>query len=199
MKDEDPGFGTPAGERGALPSDAELLACLPERKQTPKEHQQVKDIVNGSRLQAYKGHGRRYLVAGAGRTSDAWEQRVLVYKRLDCRSDADALKLEELGLRKDEIHLWAHVFDILCGISTQIVAVIEDFDGGYTWELGLMFAGENRDKTWILKRKYEDEDTERERYDNSMAASHIQLLLTGDRVHEWHDTEDLRQLVPKIP
>lgn len=51
-----------------------------------------------------------------------------------------ATTLEDYGLTPDEIRLWARAFDILCGRATHIVAVIEDFDGGYVWEMGLLFA-----------------------------------------------------------
>jgi hypothetical protein len=91
------------------------------------------------------------------------------------------------------------VFDILCGRATHIVGVIEDFDGGYVWELGLLFAPAYREKTWILKRRYTDEDLERTRFDNGMAASHVKLLLTGDRCCEWENEAELRECAGEIP
>jgi hypothetical protein len=84
-------------------------------------------------------------------------------------------------------------------MCTQIAAVIEDFDGGYVWELGLIFAPSYREKAWILKRRYQDEKTEREQYANGMAISHVELLLTGERAREWTDTAELREAVSKIP
>jgi hypothetical protein len=91
------------------------------------------------------------------------------------------------------------VFDILCGRATHIIGVIEDFDGGYVWELGLLFAPSYRENVWVLKRRYPDEETEREQYDNEMAVSHVRLLLTGERCHEWVDTDELRNAVGEIP
>jgi hypothetical protein len=91
------------------------------------------------------------------------------------------------------------VFDILCGMATHIVAVIEDFDGGYVWELGLLFAPSYREKAWVLKRRYPDDDTERDKYDNGMSASHVTLLLTGSQAFEWTDTDELRGAVENIP
>jgi len=90
------------------------------------------------------------------------------------------------------------VFDILCGRATHIIGVIEDFDGGYVWELGLLFAPSYRENVWVLKRRYPDEETEREQYDNEMAVSHVRLLLTGERCHEWVDTDELRNAVGEI-
>ena len=84
-------------------------------------------------------------------------------------------------------------------MATHIVAVIEDFKGGYVWELGLLFAPSYREKAWVLKRRYSDEDTEHEKYDNGMSASHVKLLLTGSRAYEWTDTDDLRDTVAEIP
>jgi hypothetical protein len=77
--------------------------------------------------------------------------------------------------------------------------VVEDFDGGYVWELGLVFAPSSREKPWILKRKYDDPATERNRYENGMAVSHVKLLLTGSRCFEWQDVDKLREKVSEIP
>jgi hypothetical protein len=52
---------------------------------------------------------------------------------------------------------------------------------------------------WELKWRYPDEETEREQYNNGMAVSHVGLLLTGDRCHEWVDVDELRDTVDKIP
>ncbi|MFP8953972.1 hypothetical protein ACLI4Z_13545 [Natrialbaceae archaeon A-arb3/5] len=196
------GGGTDS-ERAAneVPSEDELLAEISDISLTPSEHQRVKDLVNGDHLSRIKTHDRRYLVVGAGGDDGAAQRRKLVYDRLDERTapPATALQLEEFGLTTDEIRLWTRVFDILCGMATHIVAVIEDFDGGYVWELGLLFAPSYREKAWVLKRRYPDEETERERYDNGMGASHVELLLTGDRSVEWTDVTELRAAVDEIP
>lgn len=199
MSDGDTPFEREAVDE--IPDEDAILAGLTDVQLTPSEHQRVKDLVNGDRLDSIKGHERRYLVAGAGGDSDAASRRQLVYDRLDSRRDpaAVAMQLEEFGLTPEEIRLWTRVFDILCGMATHIVAVIEDFDGGYIWELGLLFAPSYRENTWVLKRRYPDDETEREKYDNGMSASHVKLLLTGPRAHEWVDVDDLRDAVDHVP
>lgn len=183
-----------------IPDEAEILGGLTEIQVTPSEHQRVKDLVNGDLIDDIKGHERRYLVAGAGGDSGAASRRQLVYDRLDSRTNppAVATQLEDFGLTPEEIRLWTRVFDILCGMATHIVAVIEDFDGGYVWELGLLFAPSYREKAWVLKRRYPDDETERTKYDNGMSASHVKLLLTGARAYEWTDTGELNAVVDKI-
>ena len=138
---------------------------------------------------------------GAGGDADAAQRRELVYELLDGRTTppATAFTLEDFGFTTDERRLWCRAFDILCGRATHIIAVIEDFDGGYVWELGLLFAPSYREKAWILKRQYEDGETERDRYENGMAISHVELLLTGPRCHEWTDSRELRAAVQEIP
>lgn len=184
-----------------IPGADEILAGLTEIQLTPTEHQRIKDLVNGDQLDRLKGHERRYLVAGAGGDTGAASRRQLVYDRLDSRTNppAVATQLEEFGLTPDETRLWTRVFDILCGMATHIVAVIEDFDGGYVWELGLLFAPSYREKAWVLKRRYPDDDTERNKYDNGMSASHVTLLLTGSHAVEWTDTDELRAAVDELP
>lgn len=187
-------------DEDAFPDTDDILGGLEEITLTPAEHQQLKNMVNED-LRELKGYERRYLNVGAGGDSDAAERRELVYDLLDARTNppATAFKLEEYGFSTDEIRLWCRAFDILCGRASHIVAVIEDFDGGYVWELGLLFAPSYREKAWVLKRRYEDGETERDRYENGMAVSHVKLLLTGPRCHEWTSTQELRDAVDNIP
>lgn len=182
---------------GEIASPDEIMEGVEGIELSPSEHQRIKDLVNGRELKCIKGHERRYLVAGAGGETGAATRREIVYDLLDNRDDppAVATQLEDFGLSPEEIRLWVRVFDILCGMATHIVAVIEDFEGGYVWELGLLFADEYRQKTWVLKRQYTDADVEREKYDNGMGASHVKLLLTGSQAFEWTDVEELKELV----
>ncbi|WP_262178320.1 hypothetical protein [Haloarcula laminariae] len=193
----DPEVGDDVG--ADIPSEEEILDGIEGIQLSPAEHQRIKDVVNGEELRRVKGHDRRYLIAGAGGQTGAATRRELVYELLDARPDAVSMQLEEFGLTPEEIELWIRVFDILCGRATHIVGVIEDFDGGYVWELGLLFAPSYREKTWILKRRYTDDEIERDRFDNGMAASHVKLLLTGDRCCEWIDKDALKDCVTGIP
>lgn len=195
--DTDPEVGEDVGDD--IPDEEAILTGIEGIQLTPAEHQRVKDIVNGEEMQRIKGHDRRYLIAGAGGQTDTATRRKLVYEMLADRPDAVSMQLEDFGLTPEEIELWIRVFDILCGRATHIVGVIEDFDGGYVWELGLLFAPAYREKTWILKRRYTDEDLERTRFDNGMAASHVKLLLTGDRCCEWENEAELRECAGEIP
>lgn len=202
MSDEERRPAFTQGSDGELPSEQDLLDGLfDDISLTPEENERIKDLVHGEEFQRIKGFERRYLVVGAGDDSDAAQRRQLVYDSLDDRTDppATATQLEDFGLAPDEIRLWVRVFDILCGLCTHIPAVVEDFNGGYVWELGLLFAPDYREKVWVLKRRYEDEQTERERYENGMAASYVKLLLTGDRAQEWSDIEELTDAVSTIP
>ncbi|PSP38821.1 hypothetical protein BRC71_04955 [Halobacteriales archaeon QH_7_65_31] len=187
---------SPSGE---IPSEEEILTGIEDIRLTPSEHQRIKDLVTGREMQRIKQHDRRYLIAGAGGETGAATRRELVYEELADRDDAVSMQLEEFGLTPEAIELWIRVFDILCGRATHIVGVIEDFDGGYVWELGLLFAPSYRRKTWILKRAYTDEATERARFDNGMAASHVELLLTGNRCCEWTSELELRDCIGTIP
>lgn len=197
--DSDPGLGED-GEASPPDSD-EVMAEIEAIRLTPSEHQRVKDLVNGEQLSRITGFDRRYLVVGAGGATGAATRREIVYDLLDARTDppAVAMRLEDFGLTPEEIRLWSRVFDILCGRATHIVGVIEDFEGGYVWELGLMFAPSYRETVWVLKRRYPDADVEREQFDNGMAISHVKLLLTGERCLEWVDVTELREVVSEVP
>jgi hypothetical protein len=168
---------------------------------SPAEHERVKNVVHGGEYERIKRFDRRYLVVGTGEDGEAGDRRQLVYNELGSRTNPSAIatQLEDYDLTKDEMRLWVRVFDVLCGMCTQIAVVVENFDGGYVWELGLVFAPSYREKAWVLKRRYRDEKTERARYANGMAISHVELLLTGERGQEWTDTAELREAVSTIP
>ena len=188
-------------EDAEMPGEEEVIAEIEAISLTPSEHQRIKDLVNDKQMDRIKGYDRRYLIVGAGGETRAATRRKLVYDLFNARTDppAVAMRLEDFGLTPEEIRLWTRVFDILCGRATHIVGVIEDFDGGYVWELGLLFAPSYREIVWVLKRRYPDDKIECERYDNGMAASHVKLLLTGRRCYEWVDTDELREVVDEVP
>ena len=197
MEDSEDGF-----DDASIPDEDSVISEIAEGVSlSPAEHERVKDLVHGPQFQRHKGFDRRYLVVGTGESGAASQRRQLVYDQLDARTDppAVATQLEDYDLTNDEIRLWVRVFDLLCGMCTHITAVIEDFDGGYVWELGLIFAPSYREKTWVLKRRYRDEQREREQFANGMAISHVKLLLTGERAQEWTNETELREAVRAIP
>ena len=198
MDDRD---SVPFGQNEGIPSEDELVKGVESLTLSPEEHQRIKDLAHGDEFQRLRQYERIYLVCGAGGDSGAADRRQDVYELLDGRTNPSAVatRLEDFGLTKDEMRLWVHLFDKLCAFATHITAVIEDFDGGYVWELGLLFAPSYREKVWVLKRRYENGREERAHYDNGMGASHVRLLLTGERAYEWTDTDDLREAVSKIP
>ncbi|RYJ08278.1 hypothetical protein ELS19_17125 [Halogeometricum borinquense] len=186
-------------DRADIPTEAEIMSGIADVRLSPSDHQRIKDLVNGEEMQHIKNYDRRYLIVGAGGKTGAATRRMDVYDLLNDRDGAISTRLEDFGLTPDEIELWIRVFDILCGRATHIVGVFEDFDGGYVWELGLLFAPSYRKKVWVLKQRYPDEQTERDKFDNGMAASHVEVLLTGDRCLEWCDEDELYDAVSQLP
>ena len=184
-----------------IPDGETALGTVEGLSLSPNEHQRIKEIVFGPAFRELDEFDRIYLVCGAGGTTGAATRRRTVYQLLDARDDppAVATQLEDFGLTRDEIELWVHLFDHLCAFCTHVVAVIEDFSGGYVWELGLLFAPSYREKVWVLKRRYPDEEIERERYANGMGASHVRVLLSGERAFEWIDATELRTVLERIP
>lgn len=158
---------------------------------TLEEHERLKTLLHSKRFQSLAFSDRQYLVLGAGGDGEIAERRLAVYDQLDQRSGATAFRLEDFGLTPDEIALWAAAYEILCEWATHIVAVIEEYDGGYVWELGYLFHDEIREKVWILKREYGSTDANRSHYNNGMAASHLQLLENANRTVLWEDGAEL--------
>lgn len=197
MDEYDDGRHSGAAESGE--KNGVLDVEIDEISLTPKEHEKVKNLVNGEEMRRIQRHTRRYLIVGEGGETEAANRRMIVYHLLDERDDAISTRLEDFDLTSDEIRLWTRIFDILCGRATHVVGVLEDYKGGYVWELGLSYSTSYRDKLWVLKRRYENEKTEREHFDNGMAASHIGTLMTSKRGLEWTNEDELRDRVSKIP
>ena len=169
---------------------------------TPEQHERLKQGLHGELFADLRRAERRYLVIGSG-AGEAGRRRRAVCDRLDQRRDAVAYRLEDFGFTGEELDLWAPAFEILAEMSSHVVGVLEDYDGGHVWELGYLYRYQTsvRDVLWFLKRTYEDEAATRERYDNGMAASHLSSLETavGDRVLTWRDEDELQEAVEKIP
>ncbi|ELZ45489.1 hypothetical protein C465_13815 [Halorubrum distributum JCM 9100] len=169
---------------------------------TPEQHQRLKDGLHGARFNDIRRAGRRYLVVGSG-SGESGERRRRVCSRLDDRRDAVAFRLEEFGFDADDLDLWAPAFEVLSAQATWVVGVIEDFDGGHVWELGYLYRQQTsvRDVLWLLKRVYDDPDTQRAKYENGMAASHLAALeaAVDDRVVEWSTLDELDSAIEQIP
>jgi len=173
--------------------DAEGLALDYE------DHERLKSLLHGEQFRTLAYADRRYLVLGEGDDPGASARRMTVYSRLDDRPDATAFRLEDFELGPDELALWASLYEQLCDRATHIVLVIEDYEGGYVWELGYLFHREIRETVRVLKRDYGDPEANRERFDNGMAASHVQLLENADRTFRWGDEDELETAVGEIP
>ena len=166
---------------------------------TFEEHERLKTLLHGDRFRDLAYSERRYLVLGAGGETDSADRRMMVYDRLGTRSDATAFRLEDFGPTPTELALWAAAYENLCAKATHIVAVIEDYEGGYVWELGYLFHEDVREKVWILKRDYGNEETNRAHYSNGMAASHLRLLENAERTIRWTDRDDLEAKLDSVP
>ncbi|MFP8888843.1 hypothetical protein ACLI4U_03625 [Natrialbaceae archaeon A-CW2] len=164
-----------------------------------EEHERLKTLLHGERFRELAYSDRRYLVLGDGGETKRADRRMRVYDQLGSRSNATAFRLEDFDLSPDELALWAAAYENLCAKATHIVAVIEDYAGGYVWELGYLFHEDIREKVWVCKRDYGSETANRGHYDNGMAASHLQLLENADRTCRWTDDEDLETAIESIP
>lgn len=164
-----------------------------------EDHEKLKSLLHSDQFQSLAYAERRYLVLGAGGETGAADRRLSVYKWLDDRPSSTAFRLKDFELTPDELALWASLYEQLCDRATHIVVVIEDYEGGYVWELGYLFHEVIREKVWVLKRTYGDEETNRTHYHNGMAASHLQLLENADRTFTWTDRDELKTAIENVP
>lgn len=197
MADDDPADASYIGDVDpATVTDESQLAP------TPEQHERLKDGLHGELFDDLRRADRRYLVIGSG-SGEAGARRRRVCDLLDDRRDAVAVRLEDFGFTGDELDLWAPAFDVLSEMSSAVVGVLEDYDGGHVWELGYLYRYQTtaRNELWLLKRVYEDESVMRDRYDNGMAASHLAALeaAVSDRVVTWRDPDELPAAVRSIP
>lgn len=166
---------------------------------TYEEHERLKTLLHGERFRELAYSERRYLVLGSGGDDERSARRMIVYDLLGNRSNAVSFRLEDFDLTADELAVWASAYEILCERATHIVLVLEEYEGGYVWELGYLFHEAIREKVWVLKRAYGSDAANRTHYDNGMAASHLQLLENADRTVHWTDEADLEETVAEIP
>lgn len=219
MADDDPGghddaesracdeAGSRAGDEAGSYIDGVAAGDLADEqalRPTPEQHERLKDGLHGDELfEDVRRAERRYFVIGSGDESGPGERRATVCELLEERERAVAFRLEDFGFTADELELWAPAFDVLSAMASEIVGVLEDFDGGHVWELGFLYRRQSRVRNalWLLERVYEDEAAMRRHYDNGMAASHLAALeaAAGDRVLTWTDPSELPDVVASIP
>lgn len=164
-----------------------------------EEYERLKTLQHGERFRKLAYSDRIYLVVGAGGDTAKAARRRSVADELDRRADATAIRLEEFELTSDDLALWATTFELLCDRATHIVVIIEDYEGGYVWELGYLFQQSLRELVWVLKRDHGTPDENRARYDNGMAASHVQLLENATRTVRWEGEDDLVACLDRLP
>ena len=182
--------------------DPERLDEEDQLNPTPEQHERLKNGLHGELFTDIRRADRRYLVIGRGSGAPG-ERRRTVCDLLDDRRGAISFRLEDFGFTGDELDLWAPAFDILSEMSSSIVGVLEDYDGGHVWELGYLYHYQTavRNTFWMLKRVYDSEEEMRERYDNGMAASHLAALekAVSERVITWEHPDELPGAVKSIP
>jgi hypothetical protein len=202
---EDSSTDEDSGDAGYIGDvDADAVVDDAQLQLTPEQHEQLKNQIHGSsQFDEIKRAETRYLVVGRGGEEGPGARRLLVCELLDGRRGAAGFRLEEFGFTGEEIDLWAPAFDLLAAMASQVVGVLEDFDGGHVWELGYLYHQQRhvRDRLWLLKRLYDDAAEMRRRYDNGMAASHLAALeeSAGNRVRTWRDEAELRDAIEAIP
>ena len=172
---------------------------------SPEQNQRILDaIYNKAQLTSLKNTDRTYLVFGPGEgKEEEYMRRKKVRDKLDKRPNAEAYFLEDFDLTEDDMDVWCHGFNQLAGLSSDAVGVFEEYNGGYVWEMGLLFSRDYNDEDidrWFLKREYEDEEKSREKYDNSMAYSDLKSMekTVADQLLKWKTEEELMEKVDEI-
>ena len=180
------------------PVDAELID-VDGLSLSFEEYERLKTLQHGDQFRKLAYSDRIYLIVGAGGDTEKAARRRTVTDELDQRADATAIRLEEFGLTSDDLALWATTFELLCDRATHIIVIIEDYEGGYVWELGYLFQESLRELVWVLKRDYGTVDENRTHYDNGMAASHLRLLENAARTVRWETDAGLIKCLDRLP
>lgn len=183
---------------GEGPTDAEFID-VDGLSLSFEEYERLKTLQHGDRFRELAYSDRIYLVVGAGGETGKAARRRTVTDELDRRAGATAIRLEEFELTSEDLALWATAFELLCDRATHIVVVIEDYEGGYVWELGYLFQQSLRERVWVLKRDHGTAGANRKRYDNGMAASHVRLLENATRTLRWEAEDDLVDRLDELP
>lgn len=106
------------------------------------------------------------------------------------QNDAAALLMEEF-LGEDEDQLPGHIkFRVIADHVDAIVGVVEDDQGGFTYEQGVIVDNPHLfQKTFVLKRAYSP-TTERQKYSWMQATSLFAELEHASRIYEGSDESE---------
>jgi hypothetical protein len=166
----------------------------------PSQHERLKGLIHGNRTFAkITSAKKRYLMVG---DSDGENQK-RAKEILDSRRHAITFRFENFSPPTDERYLWTPVFDLISRTATQIVGVVEDYNDAGIWGMGPLYHRQSHvhDSLWMLKKVYEDDEVQRQKYDNGNMALLLGALeeAVEDRVVRWRTEEDLEEAVEEIP
>lgn len=148
---------------------------------------------------------RLYFVIGNFDRQDGRRERLENVR--DCISEYpnfEAFLMDEIDEDDEMWANWYLKFEIFYRRADDVVAVVEDNDGGHELEIGEV----DNDELWILKRDYynsdgtEDTETEHEMYDGMLAKLFEHLERHG-QVYHWtiggvHGCDNLDQATRRV-
>jgi len=162
---------------------------------SPHEYEAIKNAVHSDIFQRIARAERGYFVLGKYDDGEREQRLADVRDKLNERDGSVAYLMKDVP---EAWEFWPTKFRILANRATWIVPVLEDTDGSHEWELGRIDGPEYRPKVYILKRVYESDEMERERFD-ALPADFIKILDRNDRVFTWETDVDLEEAVQKLP
>lgn len=163
---------------------------------TPEEHQSLKQAVFSDHFRRLVFADRSYFVLGKYDDGPKEQRLTFVRDRLESgRDGAFAFMMKDIP---EGWTYWTTKFKILAKRADYITPVLEDSHGSHHWEAGHIDAPAYRPKVHVLKRVYEDEQTERARFD-AMIAHFIETLDRDNRVYKWASEAELKAAVDDLP
>lgn len=163
---------------------------------TPAEYQALKEAVFSDHFRRLVFADWSYFVLGNYDDGPREQRLTLVRDRLESSRDgAFAFLMKDVP---EGWTYWTTKFKILASRADYITPVLEDSQGSHHWEAGRIDAPAYRPKVHVLKRVYEDEETERARFD-AMIAHFVEILDRDNRVYEWTTEAELKRAVDALP
>ncbi|MFC7232882.1 hypothetical protein ACFQMM_18775 [Saliphagus sp. GCM10025308] len=175
----------------------DTLETTADRSLTPEDVQALKRAVfedhNAFIRVLYSD--RSYFVIGS--YGDEEETRLVAVRDVldERRSNDHAFLMKEVPEFTTNFALKFHV--LVRRVDT-VVGVFEHNRGGHEWEAGALSHPPLREKTWALKRAYENREAEYEAFD-AMIAHFFELLDEDGRLLEWSSESELRERTDSIP